>query len=209
MLTGLGIDEYFSRTDVPAATMSHLLPDALGSAFALTDAAGAIQTEYTYEPFGRTTLTGASNSNPFQYTGRENDGTGLYYYRARYYHPILQRFLSEDPIEFYGGDFNLYAYVYNDPLGFIDPMGLDKKEPAPLIRGGEVVPGPTGPRPRPWWMLPPYPNRPADVIPLRPPPRPTPPVTPPGPELFPLINPNVDLFRNYLDSLTGRASPDT
>ena len=97
ILTGLGIDEFFSRTDVPAATTSHFLPDGLRSAVALTDPAGAVQTEYTYEPFGRTTVTGVSSSNPFQYTGRENDGTGLYYYRARYYYPLLQRFVSEDP----------------------------------------------------------------------------------------------------------------
>ncbi|MBI3001898.1 MAG: RHS repeat-associated core domain-containing protein [Deltaproteobacteria bacterium] len=99
ILTGLGIDEFFTRTDVPSATTRHLLPDALGSALALTDSAGTVQTEYTYEPFGRTTVTGASNSNPYQYTGRENDATGLYHYRARYYHPQVQRFISEDPIE--------------------------------------------------------------------------------------------------------------
>src|SRR5439155_13796643 len=45
-LSGLGIDEFFTRTDVPAATTSHFLPDALGSALALADPAGAVQTEY-------------------------------------------------------------------------------------------------------------------------------------------------------------------
>ncbi len=98
MLTGLGIDEFLARTDVPAGSTSSYLPDGLGSALALADATGTVQTEYTYEPFGRTTATGVSNSNPFQYTGRENDGSGLYHYRARYYHPSLQRFISEDPI---------------------------------------------------------------------------------------------------------------
>jgi RHS repeat-associated protein len=137
ILTGLGIDELFTRTDVPAATTSHLLPDALGSALALADSAGAVQTEYTYEPFGKTTVTGASNTNPFQYTGRENDGTGLYYYRARYYHPGLQRFISEDPIEFVGGGINLYAYVANNPVIFSDPNGLE----APMF---PAVPGPNG-----------------------------------------------------------------
>jgi RHS repeat-associated protein len=43
-------------------------------------------------------LHGASNSNSYQFTRRENDGAGLYYYRARYYSPASQRFLSEDPI---------------------------------------------------------------------------------------------------------------
>ncbi len=123
VLTGLGIDEFFARTDVPAGTTSHFLPDALGSALALTDSAGAVQTEYTYEPFGITTATGAANTNPFQYTGRENDSTGLYYYRARYYHPVLQRFISEDPIGLKAGDVNFYAYVRNNPVLFTDPSG--------------------------------------------------------------------------------------
>jgi len=124
VLSGLGIDELLTRTDVPAATTSHFLPDALGSALALTDPAGALQTEYTYEPFGKTTASGISSTSPFQYTGRENDATGLYYYRARYYHPGLQRFISEDPIGFDGGDINLYSYVANSPLNLIDPTGL-------------------------------------------------------------------------------------
>jgi hypothetical protein len=58
-----------------------LLGDALGSILALADDAGAVQTSYTSEPFGQTTVTGQANTNPFQYTGRENDGTGLYYHR--------------------------------------------------------------------------------------------------------------------------------
>ena len=90
---------------------------------ALTDDTGALQAEYTYEPFGATTETGA-DSNPFQYTGRELDATGLYYYRARYYHPGLQRFVSEDPLGFRGGDANVYGYVTNNPLRFTDPVGL-------------------------------------------------------------------------------------
>ena len=77
-----------------------------------------------FEPFGRTTTAGSSG-NSFQYTGRENDGTGLSYYRARYYQPRLQRFIGEDPIGFAGGDVNLYAYVLNNPTRFIDPLGLD------------------------------------------------------------------------------------
>jgi hypothetical protein len=42
----------------------------------------------------------------------------------RYYHPQLQRFTSEDPIEFYGGDFNLYGYVKEKPVDTRDPFGL-------------------------------------------------------------------------------------
>jgi RHS repeat-associated protein len=120
-----------------AGTTSHFLPDGLRSAVALTDPAGTVQTEYTYEPFGKTTATGVSSSNPFQYTGRENDTTELMYYRARYYQPGLQRFISEDPlgcgapnlpplksIERNPQYLNLYAYVNNRVMNLNDPLGL-------------------------------------------------------------------------------------
>jgi len=125
ILPGLGIDEFLARTDVVAGVTSHFLTDALGSPVAVTNNAGTVQTEYTYEPFGKTTFTGSSNSSSYQYTGRENDGTALFYYRNRYYHPQLQRFISEDPIEFKSGDFNLFAYVMNKPTNYTDPLGLD------------------------------------------------------------------------------------
>ena len=58
------------------------------------------------------------------YTGREYDAdTGLYYYRARWYDPEARRFISEDPIGLNGG-INLYAYVNNNPLRYVDPSGL-------------------------------------------------------------------------------------
>jgi RHS repeat-associated protein len=121
MLTGLGIDEYFQRADSSGA--SDLLTDALGSTLALADSSGSIQTSYTYEPFGNTTVSGATSGNAFQFTGRENDGTGLYYYRARYYSPFFQRFLGQDPLDFDGGGYNLHGYVSNDPLNAKDPTG--------------------------------------------------------------------------------------
>jgi RHS repeat-associated protein len=45
---------------------------------------GAIATSYTYEPFGAAVSAGETNGNSYQFTGRENDATGLYYYRYRY-----------------------------------------------------------------------------------------------------------------------------
>jgi RHS repeat-associated protein len=101
-----------------------MLTDALGSVIALADSSGSVQTEYTYDAFGKTTFTGASNDNPYQYTGRENDGTSLYYYRARYYHPELQRFISEDPLGFSGSGVNYFTYVANNSINFTDPLGL-------------------------------------------------------------------------------------
>jgi len=64
-------------------------------------------------------------SNTTLYTGRELDAeTGLYYYRARYYHAHLGRFLTRDPLGYAAGDENLYGYVRAAATLFLDPAGL-------------------------------------------------------------------------------------
>jgi RHS repeat-associated protein len=115
------IDEPLARIKADG-TIRHYKSDALGSVIALTDDTGVIRTTYTYDPFGNVPVSGETSDNPFQYTGRENDGTGLYYYRARYYSPELQRFVSEDPIKIEGG-INFYEFVGNNPVNFVDPTG--------------------------------------------------------------------------------------
>jgi RHS repeat-associated protein len=120
LLAGLAVDEYFQRTD--SSGSANFLTDALGSTLALTGPSGNVLAQYTYEPYGNTTVTGTS-TNPFQYTGREDDATGLYFYRARYYNTATGRFLSEDPIRFHGG-IDFYAYAGNNPSGYVDPSGL-------------------------------------------------------------------------------------
>ena len=125
-LRSLAIDETLDLTTADGAFL--FIADALGSTVAVTDPAGGVVTEYTYEPFGATTATTPGVPNPFQFTGRENDGlAGLYYYRARYYHPGLQRFIAEDPIGLVAGT-NLYSYANNNPVNFTDPLGLCRIE---------------------------------------------------------------------------------
>ncbi len=116
-----GIDEVFQRTD--AAGARSFLTDALGSTLGLTDSTGTVQTSYSFEPFGNTTQSGSSTTNSFAYTGRELDAGNLYFYRARYYNPALQRFISEDPIGLNGGT-NFYVYGRNNPVSLKDPFGL-------------------------------------------------------------------------------------
>jgi len=123
-LTGIGIDEVIARyvNGNNAATRTYLA-DALGSVIGLAKDDQAVATQYGYSPYGETAQTGEAIKNDSQYTARENDNTGLYYYRARYYDPVLKRFIAEDPIGL-GGGINKWAYVGGDPISYTDPMGL-------------------------------------------------------------------------------------
>jgi RHS repeat-associated protein len=101
------------------------LTDNQGTVRDIVNNDGVVVNHITYDSFGK--VTGESNAAVdfrFGYTGRELDAeTGLYYYRARYYNPNTGRFLSEDPISFGGGDSNLYSYVFNSPVNYLDPSG--------------------------------------------------------------------------------------
>jgi RHS repeat-associated protein len=121
-LQGLGIDDVLSRTT--NSNNEYDLKDHLGSTVALADQSGNLATQYGYSPYGLVSKTGTGSNNYFTYTGREDDGTGLYYYRARYYSSDLKRFTAEDPIGFSGGQSNLYAYVGGSPTGNTDSSGL-------------------------------------------------------------------------------------
>jgi RHS repeat-associated protein len=111
-------------SELVSGTTSYFEEDGLGSIASLSNSGGALAETYTYDSFGKLLASTGSLANPFQYTAREYDSeTGQYYYRARYYNPATGRFLSEDPIGFYGGN-NFYRYVGNDPADLIDPFGL-------------------------------------------------------------------------------------
>jgi RHS repeat-associated protein len=119
---GQSIDEPLAETT--SSGTDYYEADGLGSITSLTSGTGTVVQSYTYDSFGNTTHSTGSLTNPFQYTAREFDSeTGLYYYRARYYEPTTGRFLSEDPIGWYGEDSNFYRYALNRPSMFIDPIG--------------------------------------------------------------------------------------
>lgn len=102
------------------------LTDNQGTVRDLINGSGTSQNHLKYDSFGkRTSQTSITTDHRFGYTGRELDEeTELYYYRARYYDPVVGRFISEDPIGFEAGDANLYRYVGNSPINDTDPTGL-------------------------------------------------------------------------------------
>jgi RHS repeat-associated protein len=115
-----GIDNHLRQTSATTG-VSYYLTDHLGSTSALTDAAGNIVEQISNDSFGNG--PGITRTR-YGYTGRERDpDTGFYYYRARFYDPQVGRFISEDPLGLSGG-LNTYAYVENDPIGAVDPLGL-------------------------------------------------------------------------------------
>jgi RHS repeat-associated protein len=63
-----------------------------------------------------------------KFTGQRLDNTGLYYYGARYYDPVIGRFISPDtivPDPYIPQSLNRYSYCLNNPLKFVDPSGHD------------------------------------------------------------------------------------
>jgi len=139
ILTTLAIDDVVARyTQAGARTY---LTDALGSVLALVKDDQSIQAFYAYTPYGESQVLGDDEGNAVQYTARENDQTGLYYYRARYYDPVLKRFIAEDPIGLAGGS-NMYSYVRGNPMIFVDPLGLvNAVRGGVVLRAGYQVPG--------------------------------------------------------------------
>jgi RHS repeat-associated protein len=104
--------------------------DALGSITNLTDAIGATQWTYSYEPFGtsrtQTQDSPTAPANPMRFTGDYEDSTGLYHLRARQYDPATGRFLRLDPAAGAAEDPMTSGYVYagNMPTQMVDPSGL-------------------------------------------------------------------------------------
>ena len=121
----------------------------LGSIVRITSSTGWIVDEYSYTVFGKAyrknlnwlykPVAWANDSaiwNTRLFTGREYDTeTWLYYQRARHYDPASGRFLQKDPIGT-KDDVNLYRYVKNSPLNFVDRMGLNSR---PIITTSMAV----------------------------------------------------------------------
>ena len=112
-----------------ARTYYHYACDEMGSITDITDCDGTVLNHYAYDAFGNRTVEEETVENRFGFAGEMLDAvTGQYYLRARFYNPVIARFLSEDT--YYGDGLNLYAYCHNNPVGYVDPSGhiCEKKQ---------------------------------------------------------------------------------
>ena len=102
--------------------------DEQNSTAYITGSSGEIENRYEYDAFGVLQDSREELRNRILYTGQQYDQTsGQYYLRARFYNPVLGRFVQEDV---YRGDgLNLYAYCRNNPVVYYDPSGYDSQYP--------------------------------------------------------------------------------
>jgi RHS repeat-associated protein len=123
---GRGTDELVAAFQDGGGVLKPFLfhQDALTSTIQLTSHNGGTAQGLSYASFGAVLASTGSSPNRLKYTGREDDGTGLYYYRARYYDPAIGRFVCEDSKGFAAG-INFYVYAGNNPISANDPLGLE------------------------------------------------------------------------------------
>jgi RHS repeat-associated protein len=148
------------------------VPDPLGSTVALLDNTQTQVDTFAYWPYGEVRASTGTTPPPFQFVGTEGyytDGAGRTYVRARYLHTQKGRWLTQDPVGFDGGEWNLYRYSANSPTVITDPEGLQvalcpcgcggargscchlKQPPLCAYRctGGKLITHPNPPIPRP------------------------------------------------------------
>ena len=115
---------------------AYLHNNHLGSVAFETDESGAVSQASLYQPYGASSTDGNKASqkvSTYSFSGKEEDGSGLYYFEARYYDPVTTRFVSPDPL--FAVDMakclesiiecNLYQYTGNNPVNIIGLDGLD------------------------------------------------------------------------------------
>jgi RHS repeat-associated protein len=112
-------------TSARAGTVTYIVTDPRGTPLVEADSSGVVIATYDYKPYGAQVL--GSTVNGPGYTGHVNDAdVGLIYMQARYYDPLLARFISEDPVRATGGnlfDINEFDYARDNAENNVDPDG--------------------------------------------------------------------------------------
>lgn len=142
------------------STWYAVLTDQQGTVTALVqDGSSTVLERYRYDAYGVRTMYAADGSTVratsshgmrYAFQGRPFEtATGLGYFRARWYHASLGRFISRDPAGYIDGA-SLYQFVRGNPLWFVDPMGLAAKDQSDSWISRLW---PTPPAPRPNWKV--------------------------------------------------------
>jgi len=108
----------------PGEAVYYYHNDHLGTPRVLTNESQTVVWRAVYTPFGEAEVEVATVQNPFRFPGQYYDQeTGLHYNYFRYYDPTTGRYVTPDPIGLEGG-INLFPYVANNPISWMDPEGL-------------------------------------------------------------------------------------
>ena len=98
--------------------------DHVGNTAALTDESETVIDEFHYSPYGTVTYQKNSYETPFRFGGFfgiQTDSNGLVHMRARYYNPLIRRFINSDPAR---DQWNWFVYAGGNPISYVDPGGL-------------------------------------------------------------------------------------
>ncbi len=127
-----------------STTLRYYHPDRRGDTVALTDGTGTVTDRASYGVYGEILARNGTTNTPFLFNGKwgvQTDGNGLNHHRARYYHPLLRRFLNQDTILGSITDsasLNRFAYANGNPVSLIDPFGLMAGD-APISPAGSTT----------------------------------------------------------------------
>jgi RHS repeat-associated protein len=119
-------DDRMPMTVTTEGVTYYLIYDQVGSLRVVADSVGNVVKQIDYDSFGNIIAeTNEALKIPFGFAGGLHDrDTGLVRFGYRDYDPDIGRWTAKDPIFFAGGDTDLYGYVLNDPVNFVDPDGL-------------------------------------------------------------------------------------
>ncbi|GHV17524.1 hypothetical protein FACS1894169_12850 [Bacteroidia bacterium] len=124
----------FAANDNPELFQYYYHSDHLGSSSLITNLDGEVVQHIEYVPFGEVFIEERNNTwnTPYLFNAKELDEeTGLYYYGARYYDPRVSIWLSTDPLQEKYPHISTYTYTFQNPVKYIDPMGMEGKEGDP------------------------------------------------------------------------------
>lgn len=103
------------------------LHDFRGNVVALLSSEGELVESSNFNAFGLEAQPYDQYRNPWRFSSKRTEETGLIFFGLRFYDPVLQRFLTPDPSGFADGP-NLYLYTHNSPLNRLDLFGLNSEE---------------------------------------------------------------------------------